>query len=914
MKSLFLRGTWMMLMVICSFNVLVKGQINVALTAVSAHSGGGAAPNYGPALYNDNNIPTYLQGGTLLWGWVSSNGWIEYTWSTAQTIDSVTLHNGGAATNRHFTSLTLQYWNGTAYVNIGTISGASVSIIGYRLPSPVTTTRLRFNTIAGSNPAFREIQAWSSPSAQNDAGVLALNTPQAAFCPGNQAVNIQIKNWGTSNLNQVNVNWSVNGVNRTPVAVSTPIAPQATLNVSLGTENITAATALKFWTSNPNNVADENNMNDTFQVVVEPTTFRMYSKDSSVCLHSEVKLNIRPNAGLSFNNITWFNGTSSYTVLPGVNDTVYTITNALLSNNYYATFQLNGQSCTTDTFGITVVNPQILSVTDTGACFPDSFTLEAVASPGATVKWFDDQFATAPIHTGNTYQTPNLSMNTTYWVSASVGNQGGNDSIFIPLANGNTTGVNNHMFRVQTFEDIVLDSVGIKLSTAANTATSWNIYYRPDDYTLVAGGNTSNAGWILLTTTTNMMSKGSTDYTIIATGLNLPIPANSTYSLFFSPIVGALNYATNATGTITATNADLRILAGHRGTNPFSQTTSGGQPIVKLHYTKPSGCESAKEPVNVRIHGDFSVDLGSDINQCVDEGSLLFLNARNAGMNYHWDNNYNGQVRVIDASGTYWVTVDNGLGCHKSDTVNVTLKFNPVSDLITDTQTCINAPVVLDAGDNGISYYWNNGATTPQTTVKSAGIYTVSITGANGCVTTDTAVVMQSGQAPLHEGIYVRNINQQTFSFALFNPEYVTSVAWDFGDGSPLSYLLNPTHSFPRNGNYTVRLVTYSACGSSSDTTTVHITGLSVADNNYSHQVKVYPNPANDFVNIELATATYIRDIQVVDVTGRTVQHIKDLKTHNTKVSTRELPAGIYVLIVATADGLSYRQKIDVVR
>lgn len=913
MKFLFVRSIWMILVFSFYFNCLMQGQTNVALTAVSAHSGGGAAPDYGPALYNDNTIPTYLQGGILLWGWVSSNGWIEYTWTTSQTIDSVTLHNGGSATNRHFTNLTLQYWNGTAYVNIGTITGASVSTIGYRLPSPVTTTRLRFNTIAGSNPAFREIQAWNSPSAQNDAGILALNTPGTNFCAGNHAVNVQLKNWGTSTLNQVQINWSVNGVNRTPVAVNTPVASQATLNVSLGTENITTSSILKFWTSNPNGVVDENKINDTFQVIRTPTSFQMYSKDTSVCMNSEVKLHIRPNTGLSFNNVVWFNGLSSYTPIPGINDTAYTINSVLLSNNYYATFQLNGQQCSTDTFELRVVDPQILSVTDTGSCFPDSFLLAASASQGATVRWFDDQFATTPIHTGNTYQTPNITANTTYWVTASVGNESGNDSIFIPLANGTTTGVNNHMFRVQTFEDIVLDSVGIKLSTAANTATSWNIYYRPDDYTLVPGGNTSNVGWTLLTTTTNMMSKGTTDYTIIAKGLNLQIPANATYSLFFSPIVGALNYATSAPGTITATNADLRILAGHRGTNPFSQTTSGGQPIVKLHYTKPGGCESAKAPVNVLIYGDFDVDLGSNINTCVDEGALIFLNARNPGMNYHWDNNYNGQVRVVDTSGTYWVTVDNGRGCMKSDTVNVNLKFNPPSSLIADTQTCINAPVTLDAGNNGISYYWSTGATTQEIIVKSAGEYTVTITGDNGCITMDTAIILQSGQSPKHEAIYVRNINKNTFSFSVFNPEYITSVGWDFGDGSPVSYLENPTHTYNQNGNYTVRLLTFSECGSGADTTTVHITGLSITDNNYNNQIKVYPNPANDFVNVTLETKEHIKDIHIADATGRILQHIKDLKTSGTIISTQELPTGLYFLIIATDQG-TYRQKIDIAR
>ena len=45
-------------------------QTNLALTAVAAHSGGGAvATGYGPALYNDNQIPFIT-----LWGLFNGGG------------------------------------------------------------------------------------------------------------------------------------------------------------------------------------------------------------------------------------------------------------------------------------------------------------------------------------------------------------------------------------------------------------------------------------------------------------------------------------------------------------------------------------------------------------------------------------------------------------------------------------------------------------------------------------------------------------------------------------------------------------------------------------------------------------------------------------------------------------------------
>lgn len=40
-------------------------------------------------------------------------------------------------------------------------------------------------------------------------------------------------------------------------------------------------------------------------------------------------------------------------------------------------------------------------------------------------------------------------------------------------------------------------------------------------------------------------------------------------------------------------------------------------------------------------------------------------------------------------------------------------------------------------------------------------------------------------------------------------PIYKDSFVWDFGDGSPLSKVLNPTHSYQANGSYTIRLTSY---------------------------------------------------------------------------------------------------------
>src|SRR5690606_28815723 len=92
-----------------------------------------------------------------------------------------------------------------------------------------------------------------------------------------------------------------------------------------------------------------------------------------------------------------------------------------------------------------------------------------------------------------------------------------------------------------------------------------------------------------------------------------------------------------------------------------------------------SGCASPKVPVTAYVSTTPSVDLGSDIEGCFNEGELLNIDAGNPGAMYIWDNNYNGRIRVVDQSGTYHVRVYNEFGCEDFDTIHVVMKYKPAS-------------------------------------------------------------------------------------------------------------------------------------------------------------------------------------------------------------------------------------------
>lgn len=103
----------------------------------------------------------------------------------------------------------------------------------------------------------------------NDAGVLALVSPAVPLQFGFRPVTVTVKNFGNSNLNIFTVQWRYNGIQQGNYTYTgSPVAPQQTVNVTLGSINFPAGinANMEFWTINPNNVADERLSNDTLNV------------------------------------------------------------------------------------------------------------------------------------------------------------------------------------------------------------------------------------------------------------------------------------------------------------------------------------------------------------------------------------------------------------------------------------------------------------------------------------------------------------------------------------------------------------------------------------------------------------------------------------------------------------------------
>jgi gliding motility-associated-like protein len=175
--------------------------------------------------------------------------------------------------------------------------------------------------------------------------------------------------------------------------------------------------------------------------------------------------------------------------------------------------------------------------------------------------------------------------------------------------------------------------------------------------------------------------------------------------------------------------------AGNAGSTYQWSTSDTTQTIVPLTsgtyavtITTPANC-SAIFDAHVDLMPLIAVDLGPDTSLCA--GQPLTLDPGAVTGDLLWNNGATTPTLPISNSGTYSVHVTNGF-CSAADTIAVLFHALPL-DQLTDVTSCIDAPVILDAGNAGSTYAWSNGAQSQSITIGSPGSYAVTITSADGC-------------------------------------------------------------------------------------------------------------------------------------------------------------------------------------
>jgi gliding motility-associated-like protein len=256
---------------------------------------------------------------------------------------------------------------------------------------------------------------------------------------------------------------------------------------------------------------------------------------------------------------------------------------------------------------------------------------------------------------------------------------------------------------------------------------------------------------------------------------------------------------------------------------PFTHAT-GAQTISMVACFRGC-CDSVTQTGAVTVKGPlahFSAAMDCD-------SSHVYTFTGNISDATNWDWNFGdgntamaSSASVIShsytATGNYWVylTAHNpGTGCSDSkDSMYIHVR-DIKADFIFDTVMCTNIPHTFDASTsvdvytfphNGYTWIWDDN-THPDMTSNSSithsfptGIHTVKLVvrDVNNCPDTVTkrikAYSVSAAFTPSQPSIC--SVDTITFINNSVADTTIASYSWNFGDGSPLSSLTSPTHTF----------------------------------------------------------------------------------------------------------------------
>jgi len=154
-----------------------------------------------------------------------------------------------------------------------------------------------------------------------------------------------------------------------------------------------------------------------------------------------------------------------------------------------------------------------------------------------------------------------------------------------------------------------------------------------------------------------------------------------------------------------------------------------------------NGCLHS-DTITISYVPNIDVDLGPDQNICL--GDQVNLNAfiNDPTVTYTWQDGTTTSTYTITQTGTYHVTLDNGV-CPVSDTIEVFVNSTSSVDLGPDTSICSGESILLDANTSGASYLWQDGSTGATLIANQSGWYWVNVT-IGSCSDTDSIFITET--------------------------------------------------------------------------------------------------------------------------------------------------------------------------
>ncbi|MHA3788400.1 T9SS type A sorting domain-containing protein [Flavobacterium hauense] len=354
-----------------------------------------------------------------------------------------------------------------------------------------------------------------------------------------------------------------------------------------------------------------------------------------------------------------------------------------------------------------------------------------------------------------------------------------------------------------------------------------------------------------------------------------------TYSWDTTPVQTTSMAIGLTVGTYTATVTDIN---GCQGTQAFTIT----EPTASLVVT-------AGTQVDVLCHGEATGE------------ATVTATGGTGAYSYSWNTiPVQTTATAIDLEeGTYTVTVTDANGCTATQSFTITepataMAFTPnttQTDVLCNGQATGSATVAVNGGTGAYTYLWSNAATTNTITGLTAGIYTVTVTDANGCTLNNSFTITQPAALVATAGTQVDVLcHGNTTGEATVNVTGGTGAYTYSWDTTPVQ--TTDTATGLAAGTYTVTVTDANSC-----TTTQSFTITQPS-------LPLATTPNTSHTNVSCFEGT--NGSATIAVNGGTAPYTYLWSNGQTNAVATGLTAGTYSVDVTDANGCTLSQSFTI--
>jgi gliding motility-associated-like protein len=428
----------------------------------------------------------------------------------------------------------------------------------------------------------------------------------------------------------------------------------------------------------------------------------------------------------------------TYTWTPGPINSQSISVSPSSTTSYSVSYSMNGCTSSAAVATVSVTNIPVANAGSGTTLTCSSPTATLSGSGGGTYAW-----SGPGIVSGGASATPVINAPGTY--SLIVSSSGCSSTVSTVSISQNTTPPTPSASSSGT---LTCNTTTASLNATGGGTYSWS------GTGIVSGGSTANpvvngtGPYVVTVTAANGCT--ATANTNVSQNITPPTPnASSSGTLTCNTTTASLN----ATGGGTYSWSGTGIVSGGNTANPV---VNGTGPYV-VTVTAANGC-TATANTNVSQNTIPPTPNASSSGTLTCNTTTASLNATGGGT-YTWSgtgivSGGNTANPVVSGTGPYVVTVTAANGCTATANTNVSQNTTPPTAGASNSGslTCSTTTVSLN-GTGGASYSWSgpgivSGGNTATPVVNQIGVYTVTVTAANGCTATANTTIGQNNTTP----------------------------------------------------------------------------------------------------------------------------------------------------------------------